>query len=904
MSLAAGARLGPYEVIAPLGAGGMGEVYRARDTRLDREVALKVLPEHLSASEELRSRFEREAKAISSLQHPHICTLHDVGREGETDFLVMELLEGESLADRLQRGPLPIEDVLRLGIQIADALETAHTAGIVHRDLKPGNVVLTRSGAKLLDFGLAKPNPLAAGSGSSLSAMATHVSPAGPVTREGTIIGTFQYMSPEQLEGREADARSDIFALGAMLYEMATGKRAFEGKSQLSVASAILEKDPEPISRAQPMAPPALEHVVKTCLAKDAEDRFQTAHDVRLQLRWISEGGSQVAVAPAVERQTARRHLWMATAALFALTTVFLGVAYFKARPAQPTQPVARFTSYLPTGKTLTLANHPSLALSPDGGLVAYVAESDGLAQLYLRPMDRFEGFPLVGTDGASSPFFSPDGQWIGYFADGKLKKVSARGGPSVILAEAPDNRGASWTPDDTIVFTPSPPVGLSRVSAAGGTAQVLTTPDEAQGERTHRWPEVLPGGKAIVFTIGSLGSSDYYLDAKLAVLSLSTGKITLLPLTGTNARYSPSGHLVFAAQGGLFAVPFDVDRLEVTGAAFPVLEGVMLDAATGAVHYALSRSGSLALVPGNPLGMSVPLSWVSRQGVTQPLGAPARPYGDPHLSPDGKRVAITIRGAGNSDIWVYEIARNTLTRLTFEGSNKGPVWTPDGKKITYSSDRVGAANLGIYWKAADGSGAEERLTTSSDLQLPECWSPDGKFLVFTQSDPKTQEDIWLLPVEGDRQPRPFLRTADYEEKPAFSPDGRWLAYMATASGVSEVFVQAFPSPGGKWQISSGGGEFPMWAPNGRELFYYSSRRLMSVAVATQPTFTASTARALFEGRPATLSAQVNALYDIAPDGQHFIMARGAEAEFGSGQVQVVLNWMEELKRQVPAAKN
>jgi eukaryotic-like serine/threonine-protein kinase len=904
MALSPGTKLGPYEITGAVGAGGMGEVYRARDTRLGREVAIKVLPEAFAKDAILKGRFEREAKTISSLNHPNICTLYDVGNQDGTEYLVMELLEGENLAQRLARAPLSIPETLRVGMEIADALERAHRQGIVHRDLKPANVVLTKSGAKLLDFGLAKPSPLAAGSGSSLSAMATHVSPTRPVTREGTIVGTFQYMSPEQVEGREADARSDIFALGAVLYEMVTGKRAFEGKSSISVASAILEKEPEPISRVQPMTPPALEHVVKTCLAKDAEERFQTAHDVRLQLRWISEGGNRVAAAPVAARQTVRRHVWMATTALFALTTGFLSVAYFRARPAQSTQPVARFASFLPAGKTLALANHPSLALSPDGGMVAYAAEGDGLTQLYLRPMDQLEGFPLNGTDGASSPFFSPDGQWVGYFAEGKLKKVSVRGGPSAILAEAPDNRGACWAPDDTIVFTPSTPVGLSRVSAAGGTTQVLTTPDAAQGERTHRWPEVLPGGKAVVITIGSLGSSDYYLDAKLAVLSLSTGKITPLPVAGTNAHYSPSGHLVFAAQGGLFAVPFDLHRLEVTGAAFPVLEGVMLDAGTGAVHYALSRSGSLAFVPGSPQGVSVPLSWVSRQGVPQPLAAPARPYGDPHLSPDGKRLAIAIRGAGNSDIWVYEIARNTLTRLTFEGSNKGPVWTPDGKKITYSSERVGATNFGIYCKAADGSGVEERLTTSTSEQLPQSWSPDGRFLAFTQFDPKTQGDIWLLPMDGDRQPRPFLKTPAYEERPAFSPDGRWLAYGSSESGLGEVYVQAFPGPGGKWQISSGSGEFPVWARNGRELFYYSGSRLMSVAVATQPTFTASTARPLFEGRPTTLSADVTALYGIAPDGQHFIMAKGAEAEFGSRQVQVVLNWMEELKRRVPAAQN
>ncbi len=470
-------------------------------------------------------------------------------------------------------------------------------------------------------------------------------------------------------------------------------------------------------------------------------------------------------------------------------------------------------------------------------------------------------------------------------------------------LSDAPENRGATWTSSGTIIFTPSPPSGLSVVSATGGPPQTLTTPDAAHGERTHRWPEILPGGKAVVFTIGSLSSSDYYLDAQLAVMSLDTGKIKVLPLTGTDAHYSPSGHLVFAAQGGLFAVPFDPERLEVTGPSIPVLEGVALDASTGATHYALSQSGSLVYVPGDPQGASSPLAWVNRQGAIQPLPAPARPYIDPHLSPDGKRVAVAVRGAGNSDIWVYEIARNTLTRITFEGSNKAPVWTPDGKRIAYHSERAGASNFGIYWKAADGSGPEERLTTSTQGQYPESFSPDGKFLVFSEFDPQTQSDIWALPLEGNRQPRPFLKTPAYEQNAVFSPDGHWVAYSSSESGQTEVYVQAFPGPGGKWQISSGGGDRAVWSKNGRELYYYLGTRLMSVAVTTQPAFAAGSPQPMFEGRSPTLAANVTSLYDVAADGR-FIMARGAGAESGSSKVHVVLNWMEELKRQTPAAKN
>jgi Tol biopolymer transport system component/predicted Ser/Thr protein kinase len=900
MSIAVGTRLGPYEIIAPAGVGGMGEVYRARDMRLERTVAIKVLPAHLSSNPDRKQRFEREARAVANLSHPHICTLHDIGQQEGVDFLVMEYVEGETLEHRLAKGPLPAEQVLRCATEIAGALDKAHRLGIVHRDLKPSNIMLTQSGTKLLDFGLAKlteqPVPVAA----ALSDMVTE---GQKLTAEGTLLGTFQYMAPEQLEGHEADARTDIFALGAVVYEMATGRPAFSGKTKASLIASILSSEPKSIVELAPMTPPALDRAVKTCLAKDPDERWQNARDLANELKWIAEGGSQIGVpALAAARRRVRERSWIVATAVLAISTIALGVAYFRARPAWPAPQVRRLAVALPADQRLVLADHPALALSPDGTRVVYVAESSGAVQLYLRSMDRLEALPLAGTEGASSPFFSPDGQWIGFFADGKLNKVSVQGGPPVTLCDAPENRGATWGPDDAIVFTPATTVGLSRVSAAGGPTQVLTTPDTAQGERTYRWPEILPGGKAVVFTIGSLRSPDYYLDAKLAVLSLDTGKVTVLPVAGSNAHYAPSGHLVFASQGGLFVVPFDAKRLEVTGAANSVLEGVMLAIGTGAAHYSLSRTGSLIYVPGKPLGASYPLAWLTRKGTSQPLPAPPRPYQDPHLSPDGKRLAVAVRGGRNQDVWVYEIARNTLTRLTFEGSNRAPLWTPDGKRIAYASER--GPNFGIYWKPADGSGPEERLTTSRSFQLPGSWSPDGKLLAFTENDPKNQLDIWILPMEGNRQPRPFLKTPFYEGFPVFSPDGRWLAYASSEAGQSEVYVQAFPGPAGKWQISSGGGEYPRWARNGRELFYYSGNKFMSVTITTQPTFAASSPRPLFEGRPSVPSALVTSLYDVASNGEQFIMASGTGPESESRQVHVVLDWTEELKRQVPSGKN
>ncbi len=897
----AGQTISHYRVLEKLGAGGMGEVYRATDTRLGRDVAIKVLPTTFASDPKFRERFEREARAIASLQHPNICVLHDLGRHEGTDFLVLEYLEGETLDARLRKGPLASEQVLRYGAQIADALDKAHRQGITHRDLKPGNVMLTKSGVKLLDFGLAKPTKTRVAA-TALDAM-THTPTASleqaPITSEGTLVGTFQYMAPEQLEGKEADARSDIFALGCLLYEMATGKRAFDGKTPASVVAAILASEPKPITTLHPASPPALDRVVKTCLAKDPDERWQSAHDLKGELEWISQ-----ATGEAVDRAV-RGHRWqfgmlVAGALLTIVAALATGVVLWNRQPRSLQRPLTRFALTLPAGERVPLITWPAVAISPDGTEVVYAGGRGESKQLFLRSMDRFDVTPLEGTQNANSPFFSPDGQWVGFFADLKLKKINLRGGLPIALCDVGDDRGGSWGPNDTIIFIPDATSGLMRIPASGGTPQALTSPDASKGERTHRWPEILPGGKAVVFTIGSLDSPDYYLDAKIAVELLETGEKKILPVEGTFARYDPAGYLVFAQRAGLFAVPFDLKRLKVTGPPVRVLDDIAMDRSTGAVDFSLSRTGSLSYVPGGWSYSDLVLAWVDRKGSVQPVPAPARAYTNPHLSPDGKQVAFGDSAARTAGIWVYDIPRGTMMRLTYTSDDLSPVWTPNGKRIAYMEESN--RTFAIKWKPADGSGGEETLLGAQNFtQFPESWSPDGKFLAYSATGHNTEGDIWILPLEGDRKPRSFVQTAFDERAAKFSPDGHWIAYASTESGRYEVYVQPFPGPGGKWQISTEGGNWPVWARSGRELYYLNGSKIMGVGVTIQPSFTAAAPRLLADTPIQTSGIYVgNGEFDVSPDGQHFLFVKARQENALPAEVRVALNWSEELKRLAP----
>ena len=900
MAILPGRRLGPYEILSSVGAGGMGEVYRARDTRLDRIVAIKILPDHLASRADLRERFEREARTIASLNHPHICTLYDIGQQDGIDYLVMEYLEGETLAQRLVKGSLPIQQVLQYAMEISDALDKAHRKGVTHRDLKPGNIMLTKTGTKLLDFGLAKLKQEAAPANVPLSDLPTA---KDPLTAWGSILGTLQYMAPEQLEGKEVDARTDIFAFGAVVYEMATGKKAFEGKSQASLIAKILDTDPPSMSSLQPMTPPALDRVVKKCLAKEPEKRWQAASDVRDELKWIAEGGSVVMLAPNAEARgfgaLGRRELIIATGILLSGGAI-AGVVVWNLRPspAPVPQPVSRTVINLPPGQQLAgLENGPAVALSADGTQLAYVARQGGDQQLYLRAMDSLEGRPIPGTEGAIEPFFSPDGQWVGFFAGGKLKKVSVSGSTALTLADSTNPRGASWGNQGMIAFAPAADVeALQQVPEAGGAPQPLNRFEK--GEVSHRWPDFLPGSKAVLFAAGN--NANYFTNAHIAVQAVGTGKRQDLIQAGTQPRYAPSGHLVYVQGGSLMAVPFDIQRLAVTGVAVPVVEGVLQSISSGAAQYSLSGTGSLVYVSGGVQSAQSKLVWVSRNGAEQSLAAPAHAYLGPRISPDGRRVAVAIQEQ-EAQVWQYDLARETLTRLTFEGNNNvAPAWTPDGKRIAFISNKEGPQN--IFWQLADGSGGLERLTINQFTQVPISWSPDGRLLAFLEVNPNTGYDIWVLRL-SDRKAQPFLRTPFNESVPRFSPDGRWLAYISNESGRYEVYVQPYPGPGGKWQISTEGGTEPVWNPKGRELFYRSGDKMMAVDITTQPGFAAGTPRMLFEG-PYLPSPLTNPNYDVSPDGQRFLMLKASEqAEAAPTQINVVLNWFEELKRRVPIGK-
>jgi len=918
MAILSGKRLGPYEILSAIGAGGTGEVYRARDTRLDRIVAIKILSDQIADRVGLRERFDREARAIASLNHPHICVLHDIGQQDGTDFLVMEYLEGETLAERLKKGPLPLAQVLQYAIEISDALDKAHRKGITHRDLKPGNIMLTKTGAKLLDFGLAKLKKDTAPANVTLSKVPTE----DAVTAQGTILGTLQYMAPEQLEGKEADARTDIFAFGVVVYEMVTGKKAFEGKSQASLIAKILETDPLPMVSLQPMTPPALDRVVKKCLAKEPDDRWHAAKDLCDELKWIAEDGPQVTLTTTAGakgiRALSRQSLIFGLCALL-LGLAIAGLAVWNLKPiarAPSRRVVARFTVALRPNEVLAMANG-GLAVSPDGSYIAYTSTlSAGTRQLFLRPMDRSEAVAIPGTDGATGPFFSPDGQWIAFTAGGKLKKVSLVGGTPIVLCDNPsDNPNAgtgSWSPDGTIFFAET--TGLMRVPAAGGTPQGVTKIESRLGGLGSRWPEVLPGGQAILYVNGGT-TANFSDDSNIIVQSLKTGERKTLIQGGTSPHYLYTGDLVYAQGGRLLAVPFDLQRLEVTGTAAPVLEDVW-QGLGGYSAYSLSRDGSIAYVNGSLGGVGGSLRavesrlvWVNRNGTEQPLPAPKHSYVNPRLSPDGRLVSVDIREQ-ESQVWLYDLSRETLTRLTFEGNtNATPAWTPDGKRIAFQSNKEGSA-LNLFWLLADGSGGLERLTTSEHLQAPSSWSPDGQLLAFTNFNPTTGWDIWVLrlrdPSAGSGQThkaQPFLRTPFTEGAPRFSLDGRWLAYVSDESGRYEIYVQPYPGPGAKRQISTDGGTEPAWNRNGRELFYRSGSKMMAVDIATQPSFAAGKPRKLFEG-PYLPTAATIQNYDVSLDGQRFLMLKPIEAaEAAATQINVVLNWFEELKQKVPAGK-
>jgi len=900
MTLASGLKLGPYEIVAPLGAGGMGEVYRARDSRLERTVAIKILPAHLSHDLEAKERFDREARAISSLSHPNICHLYDVGVQDGISYLVMEYLEGETLAERLRKGPLSLDKFLKIAIEICEGLEKAHRSGVIHRDLKPANIMLTKHGTKLMDFGLAKAIPAATASPGPTASFDT-LATSEPVTAHGTVVGTFQYMAPEQLEGREADTRSDIFSLGAVLYEMFTGRRAFDGKSQFSVVSAILEKDPPPIRSVKPLTPPALDHAVDRCLAKDREDRWHSVRDLGFELKWIGETDSTAeGTVPIVAQHRFRHRRAWAIAGALMLATIGLVIALLLRTPKLP-RPL-RLSAEIGADAKIDIGHGPSLVLSPDGAKLAFVASgSDQVRRIYVRSLDELRATALSGTEHAEEPFFSPDGQWLGFFADRKLKKISVEGGAAVTICDAPYGRGASWSENGTIVFAPGARVALSKVSSGGGAARPLTILDQSAAEVTQLWPQWLPGSKTVLFT--SSGQWSQLEDADIVVYTISSGQRKTLLHGGYFARYVRSGHILYMHEGTLFLVPFDARSLEMTGTPVPVHDGISANPGDGSAQFSISESGTMAYVAGHSRRQLASIEWMDRQGNFTPLRQTPGDYYAPALSPDGKRLALAINDGKRIDIWVYELARDTLTRLTFAGNNLTPIWTPDGRRITYRLLEKGGGS-DLYWTRADGTGGTLLLTQTKARRFLGSWHPDGRLLVFDQAA-SASSSIFTLAIGGSEsegwkpgEPQPLPGGSSSEDEASFSPDGRWLAYRSDDSGEFEVYVRSYPGPGGKWQISTAGGAVPKWTNNGKELLYRTEdNQIMVVTYTTSgDSFHADKPKLWSPGQFSDRLGAVN--FDPSPDGKHVVVLRVSASENPPiTQVTFVFNFFNELQR-------
>ena len=884
MPLASGTKLGPYEIQSAIGAGGMGEVYRARDTRLGRDVAIKILPEHLSSNPEAEQRFEREARTISGLSHPNICQLYDIGSQNGTSYLVMELLDGETLADRLRKGPLPIGQVLRYGIEICEGLERAHKGGVTHRDLKPGNIMLTKTGAKLMDFGLAKPvspaNPPSTGLSQTL-ATAQH-----PLTAQGMVVGTFQYMSPEQVEGREADARSDIFAFGAVLYEMITGRRAFEAKTTASTIAAVLAADPPPISSLQPLSPPALESTVKSCLAKDADERLQTAHDVKLQLRWVQESASSSHLpAPDPAKRKFSDSLGWLAAGLMLLVLCAASIGWLRGRETPATM---YFNSAVPFPAQ-------AVALAPDGHTFAFVAYSEQANKnvIWIQQIGGRGAAVLSETDGASFPFWSPDGRSLGFFAQGKLKKIDVSSGRSAqIVADAPFGRGGTWNRDGVILFTPDAWSGLYRVPSSGGAPLPVTKPDVSLYQVSHRWPVFLPDGKHFLYLACNFSGR---LDKNMIVVgSLDSDEKRIIVNASTNAVYVDPGYLIYWRDNALVAQSFDLRSYSLSGEPRTVSDAVQYFPQTNFAVFAVNGKALVAQTGAGKGAAKSQLVWFDRHGKQVGVVGPPDLVANPKLSPDGRRVSVdqTDVDGRHVNIWVRDLTSDAVTRIGFgPWLEQASVWSPDGRQLVYTSNEK--LYFSLYRKNSDGSGTTENiLDFNTPQQGPWDWSRDGKYLLA-----RKDKELWYVTMP-DRQTRPLLQTPWLIRNAQFSPDGKFVAYASSETGEWEVYVSPFPGFGSKWQISRGGGEEPRWRRDGQELFYLApGGKLMAADVKAGSGFEASSPNPLFLTHPRQpISAMDFFTYDVTADGQKFLVNEKLDAS-NTAPLSVVLNWSSEMEK-------
>lgn len=860
-------------------------MYRARDTRLDRTVAIKVLPSHLSDNPDLKQRFEREAKTISQLNHPNICTLYDVGQENSTDYLVMEFLEGESLAERLRRGPLPLKEVIATGCAIADALDRAHRAGIVHRDLKPGNIMLTKSSAKLLDFGLAKPAVMGASAGSGpaplLSAAMTMTSPSpqySPLTRQGALIGTVQYMSPEQIQGSEADARSDIFAFGAVLYEMATGKRPFNGKSQIKVASAILEDEPQPVAAVLKTSPPGLDRLVRTCLAKSPDERFQSASDVKLELKWLSAAEQQA--VPAQPRLA----VWVAYVA-FAAIGVLAAILLWE-RFTQPTPATMQFTAALPFSAR-------SMAVASNGHTVAVAGYRQEIHKhgLFLYELGATDAKPLAGTDGAAFPFWSPDGRAIGFFADGKLKRFDLDSASVRTLCDAPNGRGGAWSNTGVILFTPigTLGVGIMSVSDSGGVPTKFNYPGDTGTENSYRWPVFLPDGKHYLFLAANIRGDTELNTLYVGSIDNPTEK-RVLTKTPYNGAYA-NGYVFFVRDGAIQAQKLDLGSYKLTGDVVRIFDNVKQQSR---IFYAAFAAAGDVVVAQNAGEVSLSrLTWYDRSGKTISDSAPPDTYSNVAISPDAKYVAIdkTDTTNENTDIFIFDLARSSFRRLTFDPAiDSMPVWSPDRSQIAFTSGR--SRNFDIYIKPADGSQPERELGLPRGVDmLPLDWSPDGRNLLYL-----AEPDLWVYSF-ADGKSHLFLKAIASLNNAQFSPDGKWVAYSSNESGRWEVYVTSFPDARGKWQVSTNGGEEPRWRGDAKEIYFLSpDAKMMAASIDTKTEFESGTPAVLFQADPRERVATTEVIiFSVSRDGQRFLI--NTNDNTGSAHpMSVVLNWRSETK--------
>ena len=932
MGLSAGARFGPYEVLAKLGEGGMGEVYRARDTRLKRDIAIKVLPDGFATDPERLARFHREAELLASLNHPNIAAIYGLeegpaaasaadaatapGDAGHhVSALVLELIEGDTLADRLARGPIRFSDAMEIARQLVEALDAAHGKGVIHRDLTPANIKITPDGkVKVLDFGLA-----AVVQNSGAQDVNATQSPTLTLnaTRAGVILGTAAYMSPEQATGSPADKRADIWAFGVVLWEMLTGKRVFEGETVSHTLAFVITKEPD-WNALPPNTPPSIRRLLRRCLEKDRKRRLPDIASAQMEIDdALTTSGTDVVVtgpAPSIRPSRLQRALPWAVAAI-AITALAMVVTLWAPWNEPSSLTPVRVSGEVGIDGVLGTNGAPgaSIALSPDGTLFAFVAAPTvgGQTRLHIRRLDQREATALPGTDNARDPFFSPDGEWLAFFAEGKLKKISVTGGAPIPICDAPAGRGGWWAEDGTIAFVPDSvqKMRIFRVSAAGGTPEPITTQEE--GDYLHRWPQVLEGGRAILFTVATnAGSFD---SGNIVVQMLPEGARKIVHRGGYFGRYLPSGHLIYASGGTLFAGAFDLDRLEITGQPVPLVRDVEASTGTGAVQFAVSNRGTLVYLRGGERSIQSPILWMDSSGQTTPLREALSDWSNPSFSPDGTRLAMdVVVSTARPDVWTYDWARDTPTRLTFDPSpDLKPIWTTDGKRMVFNSSRGGGGNL--FWQRADNVGEAERLTESKNNQLPGSWHRSGRLLAFTEQHPTTQSDILVLPVDGDEasgwkvgKPTVFLNSPSAEEDPMFSPDGRWLAYTSNESGQQQVYVRPYPGPGGQQQISNDGGTFPSWSQARSELFFRdpNTQQIMNASyTATGESFRAEKPRVW---SPVRAPARPRLWpYALHPDGKRVVVAAGGDPRTAgeSDKLVFVFNFFDELRRLAPPSK-